>query len=641
MDGHRIKELLNQRAEDVCQHLLPGGRRDRNEWIIGDVRGTPGTSLRVHLDGAKIGWWADFAQADQYRGRNLISLWMAVRDCDFKAAMDEIRDWLGVKNEWRRGPMESRRSEEKKTPPADLSGLFVGLERGGLVHRYLTEERKLSEEALKKYRIGQSRDGKHIVFPSFDAQERLVSVKFMAVERQEKGGKIIFVQPQGAPKLLFGIHAITPTQQDICITEGEIDAMSMFDFGIPAVSVPFGAKWPGADGRDPNSEWIEHDFDWLEMYPEVYLALDCDDPGRKATAAIARRLSRERCRVVEWPDHHKDANECLQAGLDDLAINQAMEQAAHLDPAELKRPEAFRKEMWNRFYPEGGVPPGDELPWAMPFRFRPGEMTVWQGYAKHGKTVCLGYCLLTICAQKNRRTCIGSFEIPAPMTLQNLVRQLLGKEKPETEGELNRAIDWLNEHVWIYDKLGMVEADALLEAYSYAARKYGITHFVADSLMRMNVDEEDNDAQKVLMNRLLEFAAQHDAHFHLIAHSRKPDQKHPEDKYWPGKYSVRGSAHIVDLAHNVVTVWRNKEKELEIYDLEMAGSTPEMDPDKWTEIRATNDAMFVVLGQRGGNGEEPLKQLWYDHKGSWQFADRPGEAPRRFLEKNVPAEEDA
>jgi len=264
----------------------------------------------------------------------------------------------------------------------------------------------------------------------------------------------------------------------------------------------------------------------------------------------------------------------------------------------------------------------------MPFRLRPGEVTLWHGYTKHGKTIGLNQVLLNIVApEPAKRVCIASLEVPGARTLQNMIRQVLAAQKPESEREMDEAIAWLDERVWIYDKLGGARTEEVLEVFEYAARRYGVSHFVLDSLMRLeDVAEEDYEGQKKLMLRLCGFAAELWVHVHLVAHSRKPDQRHPEEKYWPTKYMVSGSGHLVNQAHNVGCFWRNLAKELELEEARLV-----KDGEKIDELEVQPDAMLVIQGQRGGNGELPLKRLWFDQKESWQFRDERMALPTRFI----------
>lgn len=94
-DVAKVKALLASSAEALCQMLLPGGKRVGREWCAGDVRGGPGNSLKVALEGVKAGTWCDFAGAADEKG-DLLALWMGARGCDFKTALHDAAHWLGL-----------------------------------------------------------------------------------------------------------------------------------------------------------------------------------------------------------------------------------------------------------------------------------------------------------------------------------------------------------------------------------------------------------------------------------------------------------------------------------------------------------------------------------------------------------------
>ena len=220
------------------------------------------------------------------------------------------------------------------------------------------------------------------------------------------------------------------------------------------------------------------------------------------------------------------------------------------------------------------------------------------------------------------------------------MRQAIGKGKPFDREEFDKAMDWLDQWVWVYDFVGSAESRKVFQCWEYAARKYGIHHFVLDSLMRLqDVPGSDFDAQKGLMNRLNDFAKRHRVHVHLVAHSRKPDARHPKEKHWPGELDISGSSDIPNGAWNVICMWRNEDKqnnsEIIWQELRRRGlSTDERETlqASLAKIAQKNDAMFIVQKQRTA-GEFPLhRQLWFDHgsNGSWQFSAEPGRPARVY-----------
>lgn len=167
------------------------------------------------------------------------------------------------------------------------------------------ERRRIGAETLKAYKIAADDQG-NIVFP-FYRDGVLVFVKFRRPYKpREKENKEW--QAAGTCPILFGMD-LCAFSQPLIITEGQIDALALAEAGATnVVSVPSGSD---------NLDWIEHCWDWLEMFGEIILFGDADPPGRKMVRDVIRRLGEARCLVVEdYPERPdgtpcKDANEIL------------------------------------------------------------------------------------------------------------------------------------------------------------------------------------------------------------------------------------------------------------------------------------------------------------------------------------------
>jgi len=665
MDAWKVKELLADRAVDVCRMLVPAGKLDGYEWACGDIRGAAGQSFRVCVSGPKVGVFKDFADQD-VAGSNLLELWMRVKGCDFRQAITEAKDWLGVREEFHRvtaqGLAGKRRTTQGAAPQSrgskTLDGDLVPVVEGSAVWQWLVDERAITPEALRAYGIGEKKikskvkgsEGKYVerdcvVFPFYDADGVLVRLKY----RDIRDKKYMFLAPStknaheykfGNPLHLFGIQAVKAAETDgrVCLTEGELDAMSMWDFGNPAVSLPIGAQPSARDTAKAHDEWIERDYDWLESFLTVLLALDGDECGMAARDILVPRFRRERCMVFDWPEGVKDANDAAQKGMD---LFEALDGMRPLDPDELKRASAFRKQIWERFFPPDGAEPGDKLPFVLPFMFRDGEVTVHHGFNGHGKSVGLSHLMVHLGAS-SRKSCTASFEIPASMTLQNMMKQAMGRHKPDDEVDFDRALRWMDERFFIYDYVGEALLEPMMETWEYAARKYAVKHFVLDSMLKLkDVKQDDFDTQRQMLNRLNRFAKEYGVHVHLVCHDKKPDSRHPKEKFWGGEYDIKGSGDISDLAWNVVCWWRHELKATAIEELETKERNGLEFDEKGNAIHdllrhahGEHDAMLIVQKQRT-TGHYPLhKKLWFDYgdDGCWQFRDDVREPVVKYLD---------
>ena len=55
MEAHQVKAALEHRAEEVCEHLLPGGRVKNGRYKIGSLSGEKGDSRRRSVLRVKSG----------------------------------------------------------------------------------------------------------------------------------------------------------------------------------------------------------------------------------------------------------------------------------------------------------------------------------------------------------------------------------------------------------------------------------------------------------------------------------------------------------------------------------------------------------------------------------------------------------
>ena len=215
---------------------------------------------------------------------------------------------------------------------------------------YLVNERKLTIQTVRDYKIGER--NREIIFPYLRNGE-LVFIKYLKLERV--GDKKQMSVEANCEPCLFGWHLIPTDARTVTICEGEIDAITLYQYGLPALSVPFGG------GGGDKQRWLEYEFDRLAIFDRIYLCLDADKEGLIATRELVERLGRHRCHIVKLP--HKDANKCLQANVPREIIQQCFEVAKTLDPEELKSAGEFVEQVIDEFYPAPGVHLGYDAPW--------------------------------------------------------------------------------------------------------------------------------------------------------------------------------------------------------------------------------------------------------------------------------------
>lgn len=584
MNASELSQRMASDAAAIAQFLLPNGKRQSGEWKVGGISGEEGKSLSVRLSGAKAGVWADFASGES---GDLLDLWAATRGLSVSQAMAEAKQYLGIRDTMPERETKAYKRPSKPQCQAPKAGVVEWLKGRGLTDKTLADF-KIAE---------QIQGGKtYAVFP-YLRDGVLVNVKYRNVAEKKD-----MRQEGGAEPCLFGWHLIDPKCRTVAITEGEIDAMSLHQCGIPALSVNAGAG---------NHQWLENDWDRLDRFSEILLFLDSDEAGQKGAQELAKRIGADRCKIVKIPA--KDANEYLQAGAEGPEFDDCIRNSKPQDPEELRQASDFVTRVKAMFYPAHGEETDPvlrldrDLEW---FNFREGEVSVWTGYNGHGKSLMLSQVLLGLMAQGQRVT-VFSGEMTPERQLKRIMKQATGLDRP-TMGYIDAVGAWITDKLWFFNVVGSAGIDRLLTVFLYANKRYGMRHFVIDSLMMTDVPEDGAGAmtaQKEAIRKICDFARRNGCHLHLVAHPRKGQ----DESRGPGKLDVAGSSKITDGADNVFTVWSARKDE----------NDPDIDPDK-------PDARLELQKQRNGEAQHYSQPLWFC-KGAQQFATTPRRTPVSYV----------
>ncbi len=117
------------------------------------------------------------------------------------------------------------------------------------------------------------------------------------------------MRPSGSTDIgLFGWNLVEKETEEIVLTEGEFDAMAVYQAtGRIGVSLPNGA----------NNLPLET-IPWLERFKRIYLWMDADEVGQAGAKRFAEKLGKGRTYIVNSRRSDlagpKDANEALLQG---------------------------------------------------------------------------------------------------------------------------------------------------------------------------------------------------------------------------------------------------------------------------------------------------------------------------------------
>lgn len=193
-------------------------------------------------------------------------------------------------------------------------------------------------------------------------------------------------------------------------------------------------------------------------------------------------------------------------------------------------------------------PAGDLL------RFYPGGVSVWSGFPGAGKTTVLRQF---ICHTLHRGSSVflASLEEDPRDVLVRLAGTAAGTTDP-TGHQMQWFIDAYAKRFRLWGIIGITQHLQLLGVVRDLAEK-GIRHVVIDSLMCLDIANDDTEAQRKFANLIATTARASKVHIHLVAHPRKlvsADQELDLN-------DVAGAREIGGVADNVIFIRRTKAKD--------------------------------------------------------------------------------
>lgn len=202
--------------------------------------------------------------------------------------------------------------------------------------------------------------------------------------------------------------------------------------------------------------------------------------------------------------------------------------------------------------------PGLPLPWDKTnakVLIRPGKLAIWAGWTHHGKTQMLKQVMLHS-IRCGERPLIASMEEEVVDVWADMGVIGCATETPSPT-QLDRYTDFIRGRMWLYDQQGQVDGRRIQAVIRYAAKELGITQAVVDSLMMLQVDRDDYEAQSRFVSELKATAKDTGVTVHLVAHMRKRDGKGGDDSVGT-VHDIAGAHDIASKADYVFIVYRDK-----------------------------------------------------------------------------------
>jgi twinkle protein len=409
----------------------------------------------------------------------------------------------------------------------------------------------------------------------------VVNIKFRTVEKdftQSKGGKAVF----------YLIDKVDREHGDrLVIAEGEIDALSLWQAGIEnAISVPNGAPQKVSDKpidpeRDKAFGYVWEARELLAGFSKVVLACDSDANGAALTEELARRIGREKCWLIDWPEGCKDANDVLlRHGAE--KVRECIDKARPHPIQGLFSVDDFADGVRAMF--AGVRKPAFSTGWPTIdalYKIREAELSVVTGWHHCGKSEYIDATAMNMARLHNWHFAFCSFENPQEEHIIKLAEKYVGKPfdpgptERMTPTDLDLALDWLGERVWFMKaEEESPTIEWILERAAGAVMRYGTRGLVIDPYNEIEHRRPPNMMETEYVSQMLgkvkRFIMSRGVHCWFVAHPAKPFKlKDGSPAPLTSLYDISGSANWGNKADIGVIVGRREEDGIQYADIDV------------------------------------------------------------------------
>lgn len=487
--------------------------------------------------------------------------------CGWSGCVAEEEPWERQERQqawFNENPLSRQKKEYRKPKPRPASKfsdkMLAYINSRGISEETLTAMKVTEGIEGMPRKDGSFKDMNTIQFNYYHNGE-LVNTKF-------RTGDKCFKMVSGAELLPYNIDSIKGAP-DCIITEGEFDALSFYEAGYQnVVSVP--------NGANTNLEWLDdYQEDYFDDKETIYIASDTDTKGEVLKNELLRRFGVERCKVVEYGEGCKDANEHL-VKYGQKSLCKCIENAK-LIPVDgvftLSDIESRMDVLYQTGLKQGatiGHYNFDEY-----CSFETKTLGIVTGIPNHGKSEWLDEMVYRLNLRYGWKWAYFSPENePLELHMAKLIEKFVGKKFSKDTmqiAEYTYAKQHINANFFFICPNDDYKPDTILAAAKALVRRYGIKGVVVDpyNYLEAQMEHNQNETQYIseLLGKFKTFAKINDVVVIIVAHPAKMQKNKQTLKYDPPTlYDISGSAHFYNKADFGITVHRDFDNDVtEVY----------------------------------------------------------------------------
>lgn len=441
----------------------------------------------------------------------------------------------------------------KQTQPR---GSMKELEALNSMESVAVVERGITKQTMHYYGAGS--DGNKYYFPYSDKDNKVVACKTRGVNEKTFG-----VIGDWKDAQLFGQNLFSAGGRAITITEGEFDALAVFQMTgskYPAVSIRNGAHSALKDCRNA--------YEYLNSFEKIVLCFDSDEQGQQATNQVAELFGSKVCIFKHKPDM-KDACDYLSTGKSKEFIDSWYS-------AEKFVPDGIiaGSSLWDEVnapvekaevdYPYQGIN-------SLTYGIRKGELVTVTAGSGLGKSQFLREIVWQILNKSTENIGLMFLEESVKKTAKSLMSLAVNKtlHLPDCETndeELREAFDKTmgTDRLYLFDHFGSTSIDNIINRVRYMAKGLDCKYIFVDHVSIIVSAQESGDERKAIdeiMTKLRMLVQETGISLFVVSHLKRPSDKGHEEGAVTSLAQLRGSGSIAQLSDIVIGLERNGQHE--------------------------------------------------------------------------------
>lgn len=421
--------------------------------------------------------------------------------------------------------------------------------------------RKINIKTCKRfnYQVGVYKNENVHIANYFDKENTIVRQKIRTKNKDFKslGDK---------ESLMFGMNLCSNEGEDIIITEGEIDCMSisqLLNHKTPVISISNGVQFAKKE--------ISKHLEFFNKYKNIILAFDNDEHGKKGISEVAQLFEAGKVKVVKFGEGFKDANDYVKEDKNSELLECIYNASQYRIDDIYNASELLERIKKGRIIQESYDLPFKELNTKLKGIKKRRITTITSGSGM-GKTTIVREIVLKLLEQKLK---IGY--IPLEESVEECIDNLLSLKLNTIDTSLlneedydDEFIKFTNENqIELYDNFGSVEIDNLLSKIDYMATTLNCDFVVLDHISMLVSGINDGDERRIIdniMTKLRSLVQRTGVGLLLISHLSRPKTGTPHEE--GGQTSLnqlRGSGGIGQISDVVIGIERNQQKDEEMF----------------------------------------------------------------------------